>query len=60
MTEMGIRAKMLVKDVMSSPTITINEKATAQKTAQLMEKYKENDRKRIYEKKFKKKISVVK
>ena len=40
MTEMGIRAKMLVKDVMSSPTITINEKASAQKAAQLMEKYK--------------------
>ncbi|UCE29850.1 MAG: CBS domain-containing protein [Candidatus Bathyarchaeota archaeon] len=40
MTEIGIRAKMLVKDVMSSPTITINEKASAQKTAQLMEKYK--------------------
>lgn len=40
MAEMGIRTKMLVKDVMSSPTITVDEKALVQKVAQLMEKYK--------------------
>jgi CBS domain-containing protein len=40
MAEMGIRTKMLVKDVMSSPTITVDEKALVQKVAQFMEKYK--------------------
>lgn len=40
MAEMGIRAKMFVKDVMSSPTITIDEEASVHKVAQRMEKYK--------------------
>lgn len=40
MAEIGIRAKMLVKDVMSSPTITIDEEASVHTVAQRMEKYK--------------------
>ena len=40
MAEMGIRAKMFVKDVMSSPTITIDEEASVHNVAQRMEKYK--------------------
>ena len=36
MAEMGIRAKMLVKDVMSSPVITINEREPVTKVAKLM------------------------
>jgi signal-transduction protein with cAMP-binding, CBS, and nucleotidyltransferase domain len=40
MAEMGIRTKMLVKDVMSSPTITIDEEASVHTVAQRMEKYK--------------------
>ena len=36
MAEMGIRARMLVKDVMSSPVITVGEDATVDKAAQLM------------------------
>lgn len=40
MAEMGIRTRMLVKDVMSSPTITIDEEASVHKVAQRMEKYK--------------------
>ena len=40
MAEIGIRSKMLVKDVMSSPTITVDEEASVQKVAQLMERYK--------------------
>ncbi len=39
MSEMGIRARMLVKDVMSSPVITVNEKETVTKVAQLMRKH---------------------
>lgn len=38
MAEIGIRERMLVKDVMSSPAIAIGEKETADKAAQLMEK----------------------
>ena len=36
MAEIGIRARMLVKDVMSSPVITVDENATVAKAAQLM------------------------
>jgi len=39
MAEMGIRARMLVKDVMSSPVITVNEKEPATKVAKLMDKH---------------------
>lgn len=39
MSEMGIRGKMLVKDVMSSPVVTINEKDTVTKAAKLMGKH---------------------
>ncbi len=39
MAEMGIRTRMLVKDVMSSPVVTLNEKEPVTKVAQLMEKY---------------------
>jgi CBS domain-containing protein len=39
MAEIGIRERMLVKDVMSSPVITINENETASKAAQLMNKH---------------------
>lgn len=39
MAEMGIRTKMLVKDVMSSPVVTLNEKEPVTKIAQLMDKY---------------------
>lgn len=39
MAEMGIRARMLVKDVMSSPVVTVNEKETVTKVAQLMGKH---------------------
>lgn len=39
MAEMGIRTKMLVKDVMSSPVITVNEKEPGTKVAQLMGKH---------------------
>lgn len=38
MAEIGIRTRMLVKDVMSSPVITVNEDATVDKAAQLMAK----------------------
>ncbi len=38
MAEMGIRPKMLVKDVMSSPVTTIHENDTVFKAAKLMEK----------------------
>ena len=37
MAEMGIRARMLVKDVMSSPVVTIQENEPANKAAQLMD-----------------------
>jgi signal-transduction protein with cAMP-binding, CBS, and nucleotidyltransferase domain len=36
--EIGLRSKMLVKDVMSSPVITIEEKAPANVVAELMDK----------------------
>ena len=38
MAEMGIRTKMLVKDVMSSPVMTIGENENAHKAAKLMDK----------------------
>jgi CBS domain-containing protein len=38
MAEMGLRSKMLVKDVMSSPVITIDENAPANRAAELMDK----------------------
>jgi CBS domain-containing protein len=39
MAEMGIRTRMLVKDIMASPVITINEDETIDKAAQLMAKH---------------------
>ena len=36
MAEIGLRTRMLVKDVMSSPVITVDEDATVDKAAQLM------------------------
>jgi CBS domain-containing protein len=36
MAEIGIRTRMLVKDVMSSPVVTVDEDATVDKAAQLM------------------------
>ena len=39
MAEIGIRERMLVKDVMSSPVITIEENETADKAARLMAKH---------------------
>jgi len=39
MAEIGIRARMLVKDVMSSPVVTIRENEPANKAAQLMDKH---------------------
>nr|NIM98042.1 CBS domain-containing protein [candidate division Zixibacteria bacterium] len=36
MAEIGLRTRMLVKDVMSSPVITVDEDATVEKAAQLM------------------------
>jgi CBS domain-containing protein len=38
MSDIGIRPKMLVKDVMTSPVVTIGEKETIYKAAQLMSK----------------------
>jgi signal-transduction protein with cAMP-binding, CBS, and nucleotidyltransferase domain len=38
MAEIGLRSKMLVKDVMSSPVITIEENAPANLVAELMDK----------------------
>jgi len=38
MAEIGIRERMLVKDIMSSPVVTIDENETADKAAQLMDK----------------------
>jgi CBS domain-containing protein len=40
MAELGLRTKMLVKDVMSSPVVTTDEKVTSNNVAKLME---END-----------------
>lgn len=37
MSEIGLRTRMLVKDVMSSPVVTVNEDATSNKVASLME-----------------------
>jgi len=37
MAEIGLRSKMLVKDVMSSPVVTISEDASANRAAELME-----------------------
>ena len=39
MSEIGLRSRMLVKDVMSSPVITIDEEAPADKVAGLMDKH---------------------
>jgi CBS domain-containing protein len=39
MSEIGLRSKMLVKDVMSSPVITIEENTPAHRAAELMEKH---------------------
>lgn len=39
MSEFGLRSRMLVKDVMSSPAITVSEGETVEKVAQLMDKY---------------------
>jgi CBS domain-containing protein len=38
MADIGLRSKMLVKDVMSSPVVTIDGNAPANKVAELMEK----------------------
>ncbi len=38
MSEIGLRTKMLVKDVMSSPVFTVDEEETANKAAAMMEK----------------------
>ena len=39
MAEIGLRSKMLVKDVMSSPALTVDENAPANKVAGLMAKH---------------------
>jgi len=39
MSEIGLRSRMLVKDVMSSPVVTIDEDATANRAAGLMDKH---------------------
>ena len=39
MSDLGLRSRMLVKDVMSSPVVTIEENATANKVAELMDKH---------------------
>lgn len=39
MADIGLRPKMLVKDVMSSPVITVEENATANRVAELMNKH---------------------
>ena len=39
MADIGIRPKMLVKDIMTSPVVTIGEKQTIHKAAQLMDKH---------------------
>jgi CBS domain-containing protein len=38
MADIGLRSRMLVKDVMSSPVVTIDENAPANKVAELMDK----------------------
>lgn len=40
MSEIGLRSKMLVKDVMSSPVITIGEDAPINQAAELMDKHR--------------------
>jgi CBS domain-containing protein len=39
MSDLGLRPKMLVKDVMSSPVITVEENAPANRVAELMDKH---------------------
>ena len=39
MSDIGLRPKMLVKDVMSSPAITVEENAPANRVAELMDKH---------------------
>lgn len=39
LAEFGLRSRMLVKDVMSSPVITVNKDESVEKVAQLMDKY---------------------
>ncbi|MGA3191018.1 MAG: CBS domain-containing protein [Candidatus Bathyarchaeia archaeon] len=39
MAEIGLRSKMLVKDIMSSPAVTVDENAPANKVAGLMAKH---------------------
>lgn len=39
MAEIGLRSKLLVKDVMSSPALTVDEGVTANKAAELMAKH---------------------
>ncbi|MEM1589160.1 MAG: CBS domain-containing protein [Candidatus Bathyarchaeia archaeon] len=39
MAEIGLRSRMLVRDVMSSPVITVDEEAPANHVAELMEKH---------------------
>ena len=39
MSDIGLRPKMLVKDVMSSPVITVEENAPANRVAELMERH---------------------
>ncbi len=38
MAEMGLRSKMLVKDIMSSPVVTVQENTPANRVAELMDK----------------------
>ena len=38
MSEIGLRTKMLVKDVMSSPVVTVDENEASNKTAAVMDK----------------------
>jgi len=40
MAAMGVRERMLIKDIMSSPVITVGEKATVNEVAKLMEQHK--------------------
>lgn len=40
MAAIGVRERMLIKDVMSSPVITVDEKATVNEVARLMEQHK--------------------
>jgi len=40
MAAIGVRERMLIKDVMTSPVITVDEKATVNEVARLMEQHK--------------------